>query len=141
MRHLLLVVMVALAASCSTSSPFDGVWMGKMVQPKGPLGSSGYVQFVELSVSGSRVEGTSRIEVRGRKYFGLMSLEGTVRGDSLYFRETAILEELPTPGRWWCLKDGVLAFQDSAATKLSGNWMSDTKDCTPGRIELRRIFR
>lgn len=116
---------------------FSGMWGGKMIQPAGPRGEEGYTQFLQLTVRGSIVRGKAQIEIPGSPYYGEMYVSGTIKGDTLYFREDSIVAQQAREGHWWCLKKGWLVL-DAAAGQLNGPWSNS--DCAPGRIELHRIF-
>ncbi len=120
-----------------TRYEFGGVWVGKMIQPNGPRGEAGYSEFLHLWVHKYSVQGVARIEIPDTSFFAEMLFSGTIRDDSLFFREDSILSQKARDGYRWCLKEGVLVL-DRDSMRLSGEWHSQV--CAPGRIELRRIF-
>ena len=120
------------------NSKFNGVWVGKMIQPDGPRGEEGYNQYLQLSTSGSSVKGKSQIEIPDSKFYGEMIISGTIKNDSLFFREDSIIIQQARDGLWWCLKKGILIL-DTTTMYLKGEWNSS--NCASGRIELHRIFQ
>lgn len=129
---------MTLNCSQENHSNFNGIWVGKMIQPEGPRGEEGYTQYFQFQVNGSSVKGMSRIEVPESNYFGEMTISGNIKNDSLFFKEDSIIVQHAREGHWWCRKNGFLVL-DSTKLNLSGKWISS--DCVPGRFELHRIFQ
>jgi hypothetical protein len=137
--NLLLMLFVFLSFQCSknSTSEFNGIWVGKMIQPKGPMGTEGYNQYFQFVVTGTTVKGKSRIEISDSSYFGEMTLSGHIKNDSLFFNEDSILSQIARENHWWCIKQGFLVI-DSSKTNMYGEWYSS--NCTPGIFKLHRIF-
>lgn len=130
----------ALLAGCAPPSDFEGIWAGRMIQPDGPRGLDGYTQFLQLEVQDTRVYGMSRIEIPDSSFYGDMSVEGSIRGDTLFLTETAIISQHARDGHFWCLKQASLILDRERMT-LSGAWVPNGIDCAPGRIDVHRIFQ
>ncbi len=123
-----------LLMACSGSSNVAGEWNGRMIQPEGPRGQDGYSLTLLLNQKDSVVTGTSRIDIPRTEYFALMKLEGTMKDDTLYFKEVAILDEKARTR--WCLKEGALRL-DKDARRLAGSWTAE--GCTPGEIDVTKV--
>lgn len=142
-----IICLMVISNACNTTqnviglsnSNFNGVWAGKMIQPFGPRGQDGYRQYFQIKVKGTTVEGFSRIEIPDTLYFGEMSISGTIKNDSLFFSEDSISKQRARENYWWCLKNGILVLDKENMT-LKGEWQSKSNNCSPGRIELHRIF-
>ncbi|MCU0454164.1 MAG: hypothetical protein MUE68_10950 [Bacteroidetes bacterium] len=111
-----------------------------MIQPEGPRALDGYHQYLRLDVQGNTVHGVSRIEIPDTEFFAEMSAHGSIKNDTLFLTETAIVNQHAREGHFWCLKQASLGLERQHMT-LSGDWHPNGMDCAPGRIELHRILR
>jgi len=117
------------------SANINGMWTGKMIQPLGPQGQSGYDMEINLVQNDSIVTGTSKIFISGTEFYAIMQLEGKFKSDSLYFEEVSFLENKPRPNLFWCLKKGIL-YLNRGNKSLNGEWSNN--NCLPGTINLTK---
>jgi len=108
-----------------------GMWEGELTQ-------GNWAKFkyrMNLQAVGNGVAGKSYIE-DNRGKTGEMTLEGTVRGANLDFREVKITKA----DNVWLLKAGLLKFSSGSRGTLSGTWWtSSSRSKRPeGTIVLRR---
>lgn len=129
-------VFCCLCAGLASAQPnsIDGVWRGILTQGETVFGFE-----MDLARCGSDVLGTSRIEMKDGKGYGVLRLRGRAEGGTLGFEETALLEG--TEGISWCkkrgeLRMGVTSLEHGDATTLEGDWEAD--GCAPGTIQVRR---
>ncbi|HEV7668271.1 MAG TPA: hypothetical protein VGS22_07085 [Thermoanaerobaculia bacterium] len=113
----------------------SGHWVGRVSQE--PSGT----QFdfeITLVQNGKHVTGTSRIStLDGAEYYGVLSLEGDLKGKTLKYKELASLESHALPGTFWCLKRGSLKLSDvEGEAQLEGDWSAP--QCSPGHLRVRR---
>lgn len=127
----------SLSSSSTPSSP-EGVWIGTMTQPGGPY--EHYLLRVEIRLEGTKITGTSRIEVPGTGWFGEMPIEGEIVGDSVRYTEGWMVAEKIPSEIAWCMKKAALQFIPStdpaAVDSLIGPW--ESPPCLPGHIRLGR---
>jgi hypothetical protein len=120
----------------STREPAEvgGRWTGTLTQAPGGLRSRFAFQ-VTLTQEGADLWGSSRIDIEGTPYYGVMRLRGWVRGDVVILQEERIIDELPEPDSYWCLKRSVLRLARAGdQRRLEGEWNSPT--CSPGTLTL-----
>jgi hypothetical protein len=123
-------------SSCSGILNVEGSWKGKMIQLEGPRGSDGYSLVFNLEQKDSLVSGRSRIEIPSTEYYGVMKVKGLMRGDTLFFKETELLEGKEREGSRWCLKEGMLIGKQGG-NQLIGSWTAPY--CAPGEIDLVKV--
>jgi hypothetical protein len=133
LQAMVLLSSTLLVADCAGGINVSGEWSGKMTQPGNPQANDGFNLVFRLGQKGASVTGTSRIEVPHSEYFGVITLEGTVRHDTLYVKDIAVIDEKPRTR--WCMKEAVLFF-DRKTNRLTGPWTAE--GCSPGEIELSR---
>ena len=129
------VLLCCAISGCSGILNVGGIWKGKMIQPDGPRGKDGYTLVFNLEQKDSLVSGTSRIEIPSTEYYGVMKVKGTIRKDTLYFKETELLEGKEREGSRWCLKEGMLIAKQEG-NQLIGSWTAPY--CAPGEIDVLR---
>ncbi len=133
---ILLFISFPIIIGCANVLSFSGQWQGKMVQQNGPRGLDGYTMFFNLKQNDSLVTGTSRIEIPYSPYYAEMKVRGTIKNDTLFFKELDITKQNARQGYFWCIKKGSL--QINPATKiLEGNWSSN--GCEPGIIYMVKM--
>jgi hypothetical protein len=123
-----------LLIGCAGGFNVSGEWSGTMTQPGNLQTRNGFSLVLKLSQEGTVVTGISRIEIPETEYFGVMRLEGTLKNDSLYFKEVELLDQKPRTR--WCLKEGTLKF-DRKTQRLAGPW--NAEGCSPGEIDLLKV--
>lgn len=132
----LLFASLFLIIGCSQSLNFSGQWQGKMIQQNGPRGEDGYTMYFNFQQKDTLVTGTSRIEIPHSPFFADMKVRGTIKNDTLFFKEIDISKQNARSGYQWCIKKGSL--QINSATKLlEGKWSSS--DCMPGIIYMVKM--
>jgi hypothetical protein len=65
-----------------------------------------------------------------------MKAKGLMRGDTLSFKETELLEGKEREGSRWCLKEGMLIGKQGG-NQLIGSWTATY--CAPGEIDLVKV--
>jgi len=130
------VLMCCVFSSCSGIVNVGGRWEGRMIQLEGPRGKDGYSLVFNLDQKDSLVSGTSRIEIPSTDYYGLMKVKGMIRNDTLFFKETELLEGKEREGSHWCLKEGMLIAKQGG-NQLIGSWTAQY--CAPGEIYVVKV--
>jgi hypothetical protein len=130
------VLLCLVLFGCSGILNVGGNWRGKMIQPEGPRGKDFYSVVFDLEQKDSLVSGTSRIEIPSTEYYGVMKVKGMIRKDTLFFKETELLEGKPREGSRWCLKEGALIARQGGS-QLMGSWTASY--CAPGEIDLVKV--
>lgn len=130
------VLLCCALSSCSGILNVGGSWKGKMIQLEGPRGKDGYSLVFNLEQKDSLVSGTSRIEIPSTGYYGVMKVKGIIRKDTLFFKETDLLEGKEREGSRWCLKEGMLTAKQEG-NQLIGSWTSPF--CAPGEIDVTKV--
>ncbi len=95
-----------------------------------------YAMIFTLEQKDSLVSGTSRIEIPSTEYYGVMKVTGVMRKDTLFFKETDLLEGKEREGVRWCLKEGMLMAKEEG-NQLIGAWTAPY--CAPGEIDLVKV--
>lgn len=126
------------AAAVRKFPNYSGKWKGTLYQPKGTLRSK-FNFTARLYQKGRKVSGFSRITIiDASRYYGVMRLRGTIRGNRLSFTETRITQENLAPDSRWCIKSGKLKLSSiKGRLTLKGKWQG--ADCEPGTILLRKV--
>lgn len=130
-------VAILIALQAHAQSNVSGTWKGMLRQAQG--GTEPEFDFdLHLEQTGTKVVGTSRISLTSnKKYYGVMTVTGTLQGNVLEFLEGSIVENYPEPGTYWCIKRGKLKFSESAGNaRLEGSWTAS--GCAPGTIDVAR---
>lgn len=129
-------VLCCVFCNCSGVLNVGGSWQGKMIQLEGPRGKDGYSFVFNLEQKDSLVFGTSRIEIPSTEYYGVMKVKGMIRKDTLFFKETELLEGNEREGSHWCLKEGMLIGKQGG-NQLLGPWTAQY--CAPGEIDVVKV--
>lgn len=118
-----------------TLEGFDisGAWKGVLRQPGGPYRR--YDVRLDLARTGERVRGTSEVATTDGRQWGELGLRGRVRGTTVYFADTGVIDEDISPFLAWCMKSGY-AVIDPRAGAMRGAWRALA--CVPGSIELEQ---
>lgn len=132
----LLFSLLIFIIGCAQELNFSGRWQGKMIQQNGPRGEDGYTMYFNLRQKDSIVIGTSRIKIPDSPFFADMKVKGTIKNDTLFFKELDIISQNARPGYFWCIKKGSLEI-NSATKILEGKWSSSY--CMPGIIYMVKI--
>lgn len=111
-----------------------GTWNGTLYQEQGGLARSYGFSINITEQSGSQISGTTRITFPGSNAYGVMSFSGTITGNLATLRESRIIEQIPPPGGYWCIKTMRLTYDGSAG--LAGPWTAG--GCAPGTIQVSR---
>jgi hypothetical protein len=126
------------AQATTLSQDLSGVWQGKLSQEVGGLYRE-YDFKLELKQMGNVIQGISRISADG--YSANMSLEGTLNGNFVEFKEIKIIDQKIRKNAFWCLKKGLLMLSlQNGYEYLQGNWQGWSKEgsCTPGKLWVSR---
>jgi hypothetical protein len=128
------LVSVALAPLSLEGFDVSGTWTGVFRQPGGPYET--YELELELVQQGDRVTGSSRVATIDGEYWGNLSFEGRLEGNTLYFADTELVDDNLGIFLDWCLKGGY-TIVDPRSRSMGGAWRAFT--CMPGTLEVQQL--
>ncbi len=99
-----------------------GEWKGVLTQPSNAIGVITFNYQLDLTQTGQSVTGTERISIPDQpQYYGIITVSGTVAGNTFSYKDGTITTNNPKPGTVWLIKTIVL--QVSADDKtMAGTW-------------------
>jgi len=141
-----LVFFYALISSSTTEPPAEvapaiiaGTWKGVLTQDRGGYKPE-YDFQLKLSVQDGHIVGSSYVSVNS--IYANWKLQGALKDDVLYFRETTLGPHTQMDELYWCLKEGKLHLKMiDYQWVLYGSWSgnSDLGACVPGKIRLIKV--
>lgn len=111
---------------------YQGQWTGTLTQPSGNGHSKEYSYSLNLSLLGTSVSGTSRLQEMNLPYYAVFVINGSVAGGKMKIVETRILEQYTPAGYQWYLKNVELEYSNGV---LTGKWNYGSDQ---GEVVLRR---
>ncbi|HMU50927.1 MAG TPA: neprosin family prolyl endopeptidase [Geminicoccaceae bacterium] len=113
-----------------------GRWTGTATQPGGPTVPVFETRINIHQNSDGTISGERFIYVPSNPaYYGRFSFTGTVRGNTISFRENSIVSQNPAPRTRWCLFSVKLTYY-SARNTMTGPWSSP--GCAPGIVTVAK---
>ena len=107
-----------------------GLWEGTLTQPNGGIQTTyDFVMNLVQNQNDNSVQGVSRIELTNPASFGVMTLTGTMSGNTFTFQEQTIAYQNLTSGYAWLIKSGSLE-ESTDATSMAGTWSAPDRAAT-----------
>ena len=131
MKMRLLIISICFLGFISlanSQSNFEGTWQGAITQNGQTIDQSNLIYF-EFNIDAEKLKGHSREEIDESDLFAVKSVNGSVKSNTLSFRQTVITKYKKSGSLRWCKLQGELTY-DSLTGYLTGKYTSS--DCRRG---------
>tara|TARA_B110000285_G_C15118591_1_gene615641 strand:- start:1573 stop:2442 length:870 start_codon:yes stop_codon:yes gene_type:complete len=129
MRLLLIsICFLGIISQADSQSNFEGTWQGSITKNGRTIDQSNLIYF-EFNIEAGKLTGYSREEIDESKLFAVKSINGSVKENTLSFRQTVIIKYKKSGSLRWCKLLGELSY-DSLTGYLTGKYTSS--DCRRG---------
>lgn len=122
-----------------TPAIITGTWNGVLTQDRGGYQPEYHFQL-QLTAKGGQIVGSSYVSVNS--IYANWKLQGILKDNVFYFRETELGAHTQMDDLYWCLKQGKLNLKMvDYQWVLYGRWSGDSElgACVPGKIHLTKV--
>ena len=120
-------------SQANSQANFEGTWQGSITQNGRTIDQSNLIYF-EFNITEGKLKGHSREELDESDLFAVKSVNGSVKENTLSFRQTVITKYKKSGSLRWCKLQGELTY-DSLTGYMTGNYTSS--DCRRGSGSIK----
>lgn len=136
MKSFLIVVFALLASTLMSQTNFAGLWQGILIKD-GSKEKESAIFYVNFQVDGTTVSGKTREEVFTTDLYAIQKIKGTIKNNSVEFKQFVIEAKKTSSKITWCSSDFTGEYNDSTGY-LKGTFKSSTCKRNTGTFILYR---